>query len=217
MFGRPCQIKDKKLENDLVNETDHLVIPLNNVYKSLDADFHRESSNKHDDESTLKETETQRKTNLSKNNNIWRNITNRERPEHCIKERYIENQCETSRRKIVPGNRSYASATEYGKNIFVVGDSHTKRITKRRFNNSFENTFIKSFIKFFPGAIIGETEHYVVPHLNAQRYIVIHIGGNNINFKGINDINLKRIAEDVIKLERNVQISNDKIGRSFFM
>ena len=91
MFGRPCQIKVKKLENDLVNETDHLVIPLNNVYKPLDADFHRESSNKHDDESTLKETETQRKTNLSKNNNIWRNITNRERPEHCIKERYIEN------------------------------------------------------------------------------------------------------------------------------
>ena len=46
---------------------------------------------------------------------------------------------------------------------------------------------------------------------------VIHIGGDNINFKGINDINLKRIPEDIIKLERNVQISNDKIGRSFFM
>ena len=183
MFGRPCQIKVKKLENDLVNETDHLVIPLNNVYKPLDADFHRESSNKHDDESTLKETEAQRKTNLSKNNNIWRNITNRERPEHCIKERYIENQCETSRRKIVPENHSYASTAEYGKNIFVVGDSHSKRITKRRFNNSFEKAFIKSFIKSFPGAIIGESAHYVVPHLNVQRYISYTHRGRQYKFQ----------------------------------
>ena len=54
-------------ETNLVNEIDHLTIPLNNAYKPLDVDFHRESSNEHDDESTLKETETQRNTNVSKN------------------------------------------------------------------------------------------------------------------------------------------------------
>ena len=27
---------------------------------------------------------------------------------------------------------------------------------------------------------------------------VVHIGGKNINFRGINDINVKRIAEDII-------------------
>ena len=69
-------------------------MPLNNVYEPLDADFHIESSNEHDDES-LKETETQRNTNLSKNNNIQRITTNRKRPEHCITEKYIENQRET--------------------------------------------------------------------------------------------------------------------------
>ena len=103
-----------------------------------------------DDESTLKETETQRNTNLSKNNNIQRNITNRKRPEHCITERYIESQCEKPRRKIVPGNRSYASSADYGKKIFVVGDRHTKKINRKRFNNSFGKA--KSFIKSFPGA-----------------------------------------------------------------
>ena len=46
-------------KTNLVNEIDHLALPLNNVYKPLDVDFHREISNEHDDESTLKETETQ--------------------------------------------------------------------------------------------------------------------------------------------------------------
>ena len=80
-------------KTNLVNETDHLVIPLNNVYEPLDVDFHRESSNEHD----------AKNTNLVKNNNKQRNITNRKRPTHCITERYAENQCETPRRKIVPG------------------------------------------------------------------------------------------------------------------
>ena len=46
-------------KTNLVNEIDHLALPLNNIYKPLDVDFHREISNEHDDESTLKETETQ--------------------------------------------------------------------------------------------------------------------------------------------------------------
>ena len=181
-------------KTNLVNETDHIVIPLKNVYEPLDVDFHRESSYEHDDESTLKETETQINTNLSKNNKIRGNITNRKRPEHCITEMHMENQCETPRRKVVPGNLSYASMTEYGKKIFVARDSHTKRINRKRFNNSFEKD--KTFIKSFPGGKIEESEHYVVPHVNAQNpdVPVVHIGGNNINFEGINDINVKRTA-----------------------
>ena len=52
-------------------------MPLNNVYEPLDVDFHRESSKEHDDESTLKERETQRNTNLQYSHasyimtNIW--------------------------------------------------------------------------------------------------------------------------------------------------
>ena len=151
---------------NLVNEIDHLAMPLtlNNVYEPLDVDFHRENSNEHDDES-LKEIETQRSTSLSKKNNIQRVTKNRKRPEHSITEKYRENQHETPRRKIVPGNRSYASTTDYGKKIFVVGDSHIKIINRKRFNNSFEK--VKSFIKSFPGAKIQKLEHYVIPHLSA--------------------------------------------------
>ena len=108
--------KSQKIrKTNLVNEIGHLAIPLNNVYKPLDVDFYRESSKEHNDESTLKETETQRNANWSTNNNIQRNITNRKRAEHCITERHIENQCETPKSKIVPANRSYAFAAGYGK------------------------------------------------------------------------------------------------------
>ena len=82
------------------------------------------------------------------------------------------------------------------KNIYSRGQPHNRK----RFNNSFEKS--KSFIKSFPGAKIKELEHYVVPHLNAQKpdISVIQIEGNNINFKGINDINVKRIEEDIINI-----------------
>ena len=76
-------------------------------------------------------------SNENSNGEIQRNITNRKRPEQCITERYIENQHETPRRKIVPRNRSYASTTDYGKKIFVGGDIHIRRINKEAFNSSF--------------------------------------------------------------------------------
>ena len=34
----------------------------------------------------------------------------------------------TPRKNIVPGNRSYASATKYGKKVLVIGDSHLRNI-----------------------------------------------------------------------------------------
>ena len=84
--------------------------------------------------------------------------------------------------------------------MLVVDDSHIKRINRKIFNNSSEKA--KSFIKSFPGAKIQELEHYVIPHLNAQKpdVSVIHIVGNIINFKNTNDINVKRIAEDIINI-----------------
>ena len=79
--------------------------------------------------------------------------------------------------------------------IFVFGDSHIKRISQKRFSNSFEKA------KTFQEAKIQELENYIALHLNAQKpdVFVIHIGGNT-NFKGINDINVKRITEDIINI-----------------
>ena len=55
---------------------------------------------------------------------------------------------------------------------------------------------------------IRELEHHVVPQLNAQKagVSVIHIAGNNINFKGINDINVKKIAEDIINIGKKCAV-----------
>ena len=63
------------------------------------------------------------------------------------------------------------------------------------FNNSFEKA--KSFIKSFSGTKIQELEHYVVVYLNAQEpdVSVTHIGGSSTNFKGIKDINVKRLQK----------------------
>ena len=56
--------KRQRIRNaNLVNQIDHLAMPLNNVYEPLDVDFPRESSNEHNGESALKETERQRNTN----------------------------------------------------------------------------------------------------------------------------------------------------------
>ena len=113
---------------------------------------------------------------------------------------YIENQCETPRRKTVPRNRSYPSTTDYGKKVCVVGDGHIKRNNRKRFNNSSENA--KFFIKSFPGAKIQKLENYLVSHLHAQKLdvSVIHIQDNNINVYGINDVNVKKIPDNIINI-----------------
>ena len=102
--------------------------------------------------------------------------------------------------KIVPGNRSYASTTSYGKKVLVVGDSHLRRINRRKFDYSLVNA--KSFVKSFPGAKVEELEHYVVPHLVNQKpdATIIHIGGNNVNYKDLAEVDVNKIAEDIINV-----------------
>ena len=64
--GKTVSNKSQRIINaNLINEIDHVTMPLNNVYEPLDVDFHRESWKEHDDDSTLKETETQGNTNLT--------------------------------------------------------------------------------------------------------------------------------------------------------
>ena len=115
----------------------------------------------------MKETETQRNTNLVKTITCTETLETEKRPEHCIIERYIENQRKAPKMKFIPGKGSFASTTDYGKKIFVVGDSHMKRIKRKRFNNLFEKA--KSLIKSFPRTKLQELEYYVAPHLNAQK------------------------------------------------
>ena len=99
------------------------------------------------------------------------------------------------KKRLVPGPRNYASITDYGRKIFVVGDSHLKRINRKKLKNSLDNG--KSFIKSFPGTKIQELEHYVTPHLKSRNpdVSILHIGGNNINFKDLSDTNVKELRK----------------------
>ena len=72
------------------------------------------------------------------------NVTTRKpikkRPQVCITENYIKQQENQARKPdVVPGNRSYASATKYGKKIQVIGGSHVRGMKRNTFNDSFEN------------------------------------------------------------------------------
>ena len=87
---------------------------------------------------------------------------NQRRPDNCITENYLNNHVTLRKNQsAVPENKTYASATKYGKNIVVIGDSHLKRIKRNLFKNSFDNA--KSFIKSFAGA---KTEHMKHPLKN---------------------------------------------------
>ena len=50
------------------------------------------------------------------------------------------NNCDMNNsQRVVPGNRTYASATKYGKKAVVIGSSHLRRINRRLFNNALPN------------------------------------------------------------------------------
>ena len=61
-----------------------------------------------------------------------------------------ENHIRSQNIKIVPGNRTYASMTKYGKKICIIDVSHIKRVERNIFNNSIENG--NAYLKSFNGA-----------------------------------------------------------------
>ena len=105
----------------------------------------------------------------------------------------------TPRKNIVPGNRSYASATKYGKKVLVIGDSHLRNIKRDIFSDSLLEC--KSYIKCFGGGTVEELSYYVIPSLLKQQpdYVVLHIGSNNISFKDLS-ANLRKLANDIIDI-----------------
>ena len=102
--------------------------------------------------------------------------------------------------RVVPGNKTYASATKYSKKIVAIGDSHLKRIKRNLFKNSFDNA--KSFIKSFGGAKTEHMKHYVIPSLKEQKpdIIAIHVSGNNINYKNKSNVNVNELADNIVMI-----------------
>ena len=175
--------------------------PLNNFYEPL-IDFQLEGNEYDENEGNIA---------FSKANSITPKQSVRKRPNVCTTEKWIQNQREIPRKQVVPGVRSYASVAEYGKKVFLIGDSSLKRINRRKFNNSFKNG--RSFIKSFPGAKVEELQHYVTPHLETQKpdISIIHVGGNNINYKNLEDINVDEISENIANVGKKYASFNSTV------
>ena len=117
-------------------------------------------------------------------------------------EQIYNNNCDMNNsQRVVPGNRTYASATKYGKKTVLIGDSHLRRINRRLFNDALPNC--KGTIKYLSGAKTLDLEHYMKPTLNNYRpdAIIIYIGSNDINLGNFScDTAVDDIAEKIIKV-----------------
>ena len=113
---------------------------------------------------------------------------------------YQNNERASNHKKVVPGHRSYASVTRYGKKVCIVGDSHLKRLKKKVFNTSINHA--KTYISCFSGANSKRLEYYVSPTLDEDKpdVVVIHVGSNDVNHENFDRINVTEISERIINI-----------------
>ena len=71
----------------------------------------------------------------------------------------------------------------------------------------------KSFIKSFSVAKVEDFQHYVTPHLEAQKLdiSIIHVGGNNVNLKNLEDINVDEISENIVNVGKKCASFNGTV------
>ena len=81
------------------------------------------------------------------------------RPNICTTRNYLRNYNPPA----VPRHSSYATVSKFGKKIFVVGDSHVKRIKRLDFNKEMRSG--NAFFRSFSGANSKQLNHYIIPTL----------------------------------------------------
>ena len=124
--------------------------------------------------------------------NFTENYVQNRRPDVCISGKYVQNYSPPT----VPGNSSYASRTKFGKKIFVVGDSHVKRMKRIDFNSQLRSG--KAFFKTFSGANTKQLSHYIIPTLVDDKpdAVIVHVGTNDI----LNGANDNELANSIMKI-----------------
>ena len=95
-------------------------------------------------------------------------------------------------------NSNYVNNKKNPKKIYIFSDSITKRIIMNRFNQPLISG--KAQRKSFPGAKAKELAHYILPTLqeDVPEIAVIHVGINDLLEKGDKDINVLKLAEEII-------------------
>ena len=81
------------------------------------------------------------------------------RPNICTARNYLRNYNPPA----VPRHSSYATVSKFGKKIFVVGDSHVKKIKRLDFNKELRSG--NAFFRSFSGANSKQLNHYIIPTL----------------------------------------------------
>ena len=110
--------------------------------------------------------------------------------------------------------RHYYIVNSTKEKVCIIGDSHLKRISKRKLDNVGK---MVSF-KCFSGANTKQLDYYIVPTLvdETPQAVVIHIGSKDITESKIKQINLDDLAQKIIDIGlkcrsygvRNIAISS---------
>ena len=121
------------------------------------------------------------------------------RPEVAITENYVNSQRDQYKR-IVPGLRTYANATEFSKKICVIGDSHVRRIRKNVFNNSLNDG--RAYLNGFSGVNVKRLDHYITPVLEEDQpdIVIIHVGCNDITYNSIENIDVNDLSNRLLDI-----------------
>ena len=162
-----------------------LSIELENTWKSNNSD--NQSNYDHGTKNYIK-----RQSNHILQRSNANAINAKKRPDICITEKYIKNFTPTTD----PGTSTYSGITKHGRKIWVVGDSHIKRIKRNDCNKELRHG--KAFFRSFSGANTKQLRHYIIPTLvdDKSDAIVIHVGKNDI----LNHANHENIAHSIINI-----------------
>ena len=105
---------------------------------------------------------------------------------------------------------SYQHPTNRKRKLFVVGDSHLKRLSKQLFNYSIRDTH--AVIKNFDGATTKRLGHHVLPILKEDKpdSVLIHIGTNDVNNHKLYAVSPEKLASGIIEIGRTCKSFNVK-------
>ena len=105
---------------------------------------------------------------------------------------------------------SYQHPTNRKRKLFVVGDSHLKRLSKQLFNYSIRDTH--AVIRNFYGTTTRRLGHHVLPILKEDKpdSALIYIGTSDINNHKLYAASSEMLASDIIEIARTCKSCNMK-------
>ena len=105
---------------------------------------------------------------------------------------------------------SYQHPTNRKRKLFVVGDSHLKRLSKQLFNYCIRDTH--AVIKNFDGTTTKQLGHHILPILKEDKpdSVLIHIGTNDVNNHKLYAVSPENLASDIIEISHTCKSFNMK-------